>query len=163
MREPPNKQESKSKRGTLKGKRPALPPETWTILNQVFCRSFPWLDEEFWHESIEGQGRAVSVRREARRGRNASRGDLSQGRDQPGDILQLEKALCGPSNGRHGWTGQSMAIGSKPPWFRCWCPNCTPGEVVIMDHLSSAAKERIEAVGATLCFLQSDSPDFNPI
>ncbi|GBF58986.1 hypothetical protein PbB2_02677 [Candidatus Phycosocius bacilliformis] len=62
----------------------------------VFCRSFPWLDEEVWHESIEVHVRAESVRREARRRRNASRVDLSQGRDQPGDILQLEETLCWP-------------------------------------------------------------------
>jgi len=60
----------------------------------VFCRNFPWLDEEVWHESIEVHGRPESVRREARRGRNARRGDLSQGRDQLGNILQLEEALC---------------------------------------------------------------------
>lgn len=52
----------------------------------VFCRSYPWLDEDVWHESIEVHGRPESFRREAGRGRNASRGDLSQGRDQLGNI-----------------------------------------------------------------------------
>jgi transposase len=46
-------------------------------------------------------------------------------------------------------------------------PDLRPGEIVIMDNLSShkrvAVKEKIEAVGATLRFLPPYSPDFNPI
>jgi len=42
-----------------------------------------------------------------------------------------------------------------------------PGDIVIMDNLPahkvSAAREAIEAVGATLLFLPAYSPDFNPI
>ena len=42
-----------------------------------------------------------------------------------------------------------------------------PGDVVIMDNLSShkrgRTRELIEAVGATLLFLPPYSPDFNPI
>ncbi len=42
-----------------------------------------------------------------------------------------------------------------------------PGDVVIMDNLSShkrvSVRERIEAAGATLRFLPPYSPDFNPI
>ena len=46
-------------------------------------------------------------------------------------------------------------------------PELRPGDVVIMDNLSShkrdAVRERIEAAGATLRFLPPYSPDFNPI
>ncbi|AUX69607.1 IS630 family transposase [Porphyrobacter sp. HT-58-2] len=57
-------------------------------------------------------------------------------------------------------------------WFEAYVaqvlvPELRPGDVVIMDNLSShkraAVKERIEAVGATLRFLPPYSPDFNPI
>ena len=57
-------------------------------------------------------------------------------------------------------------------WFEAYVaqvpvPELPPGDVVIMDNLSShkraAVKERIEAVGATLRFLPPYSPDFNPI
>jgi transposase len=43
----------------------------------------------------------------------------------------------------------------------------TPGDIVIMDNLSShkatAIRQAIEAAGATLLFLPPYSPDFNPI
>jgi transposase len=46
-------------------------------------------------------------------------------------------------------------------------PDLSPGDIVIMDNLSShkvpAAREAIEAAGATLLVLPPDSPDFNPI
>ncbi len=46
-------------------------------------------------------------------------------------------------------------------------PELSPGDVVVMDHLSShkapAVRERIEAVGASLLFPSPYSPDFNPI
>ena len=46
-------------------------------------------------------------------------------------------------------------------------PDLSPGDIVIMDNLSShkvpAAREAIEAAGATLLFLPPYSPDFNPI
>ena len=46
-------------------------------------------------------------------------------------------------------------------------PTLKPGDVVIMDNLSShkvaGIREAIEAVGATLMFLPPYSPDFNPI
>ena len=46
-------------------------------------------------------------------------------------------------------------------------PSLKPGDVVIMDNLSShkvaGVREAIEAVGATLMFLPPYSPDFNPI
>ena len=46
-------------------------------------------------------------------------------------------------------------------------PELRPGDVVIMDKLSShkrhAVRERIEAAGATLRFLPPYSPDFNPV
>jgi transposase len=46
-------------------------------------------------------------------------------------------------------------------------PELTPGDVVIMDNLSShkggKVREMIEAAGATLLFLPPYSPDFNPI
>ena len=46
-------------------------------------------------------------------------------------------------------------------------PELRPGDVVIMDNLSShkraSVRELIEAAGATLRFLPPYSPDFNPI
>jgi transposase len=46
-------------------------------------------------------------------------------------------------------------------------PDLRPGDVVIMDNLSSHKGPRvralIEAAGATLLFLPPYSPDFNPI
>jgi transposase len=57
-------------------------------------------------------------------------------------------------------------------WFEAYVaqvlvPELRPGDVVIMDNLSShkrdAVRERIEAVGATLRFLPPYSPDFDPI
>ena len=56
--------------------------------------------------------------------------------------------------------------------FRTWCeqmlaPALRPGDIVIMDNLSShkapAIREAIEAAGAILRFLPPYSPDFNPI
>ena len=57
-------------------------------------------------------------------------------------------------------------------WFEAYVrhvliPTLRPGDVVIMDNLSShkraSAREMIEAVGARLMFLPPYSPDFNPI
>lgn len=57
-------------------------------------------------------------------------------------------------------------------WFEAYVaqvlvPERRPGEVVIMNNLSShrraAVKDRIEIAGATLRFLPPYSPDFNPI
>lgn len=65
--------------------------------------------------------------------------------------------LDGPINGDwfEGYVAQALV------------PELRPGDVVIMDNLSShkraAVKERIEAAGATLRFLPPYSPDFNPI
>lgn len=46
-------------------------------------------------------------------------------------------------------------------------PELSPGDIVIMDNLSShkgsAIQEAIEAAGADLLFLPPYSPDFNPI
>ena len=46
-------------------------------------------------------------------------------------------------------------------------PTLRPGEIVVMDNLSShkraAARALIEAAGAELRFLPPYSPDFNPI
>jgi transposase len=46
-------------------------------------------------------------------------------------------------------------------------PTLAPGDVVVMDNLSShkghRARELIEAAGATVLFLPPYSPDFNPI
>lgn len=46
-------------------------------------------------------------------------------------------------------------------------PERSPGDVVIMDNLSShkapAVREMIEAAGASLLYLPPYSPDFNPI
>jgi len=47
------------------------------------------------------------------------------------------------------------------------CPNLRPGDVVVMDNLSShkvtGVRERIEAEGARLLYLPPYSPDLNPI
>ncbi len=62
--------------------------------------------------------------------------------------------------------------GPNGDWFEAYvtqvlAPELRPGDVVIMDNLSShkrvSVRERIEAAGATLRFLQPYSPDFNPI
>src|SRR5690606_36628189 len=67
--------------------------KTGPVGSRVFCRMFPWLGEESWHEGIEVHGRAEGVRGQAGRGRYARGGDLPQGRDQPGDVLQLEEEV----------------------------------------------------------------------
>jgi len=50
---------------------------------------------------------------------------------------------------------------------RVLVPELSPGDVVVMDNLSShkapAVRAAIESVGATLRFLPPYSPDFNPI
>jgi transposase len=47
------------------------------------------------------------------------------------------------------------------------CPKLQPGDVVVMDNLSShkvqGVRERIEAAGAQLLYLPPYSPDLNPI
>ena len=47
------------------------------------------------------------------------------------------------------------------------CPQLCPGDVVVMDNLSShkvkGVRERIEAAGAALLYLPPYSPDLNPI
>jgi transposase len=57
-------------------------------------------------------------------------------------------------------------------WFEAYvtqvlAPDLRPGDVVIMDNLSShkrtAVQTKIEAAGATLRFRLPYSPDFNPI
>ena len=52
-------------------------------------------------------------------------------------------------------------------WFEAYVPELRPGDVVIMDNLSShkraSVQAHIEAAGATLRFLPPYSPDFNPI
>jgi transposase len=57
-------------------------------------------------------------------------------------------------------------------WFEAYArdiliPTLRPGDVVIMDNLSShkraSVREMIEAAGARLLFLPPYSPDFNPI
>ncbi|TDR85296.1 transposase [Enterovirga rhinocerotis] len=50
---------------------------------------------------------------------------------------------------------------------RVLVPDLRPGDIVIMDNLSShkgpRVRERIEAAGASLRYLPPYSPDFNPI
>ncbi len=50
---------------------------------------------------------------------------------------------------------------------RCLVPTLKPGDIVIMDNLSShkvtGVRETIEAAGAKLVYLPPYSPDFNPI
>lgn len=49
----------------------------------------------------------------------------------------------------------------------CLCPALTPGDVVVMDNLSShkvnGVRQRIEKCGAELLYLPPYSPDLNPI
>ena len=49
----------------------------------------------------------------------------------------------------------------------CLCPALRPGDVVVMDNLSShkvrGVRQRIEAAGAQLLYLPPYSPDLNPI
>ena len=71
--------------------------------------------------------------------------------------LVAPMVLDGPING--DWFEANVA--------QVLVPELRPGDVVIMDNLSShkrpAVRDRIEAAGATLRFLPPDSPDFNPI
>ena len=50
---------------------------------------------------------------------------------------------------------------------QCLAPNLKPGDLVVMDNLSShkvkGVTEAIEAVGADVWYLPPYSPDFNPI
>ena len=50
---------------------------------------------------------------------------------------------------------------------RVLCPKLVPGDVVVMDNLSShkvlGVRERIEAAGAEVLYLPPYSPDLNPI
>ena len=47
------------------------------------------------------------------------------------------------------------------------CPTLQPGDIVILDNLSShkvsGVEEAVHATGATLLYLPPYSPDFNPI
>jgi transposase len=49
----------------------------------------------------------------------------------------------------------------------CLCPQLRPGDVVVMDNLSShkvdGVRQRIEKCGAQLLYLPPYSPDLNPI
>lgn len=50
---------------------------------------------------------------------------------------------------------------------QCLAPSLRPGDVVVMDNLSShkvkGVREAIESAGAKLCYLPPYSPDLNPI
>src|SRR3546814_4143886 len=57
-------------------------------------------------------------------------------------------------------------------WFAAYAqqvlaPTLRPGDIVILDnlpaHKTMAAREAIEATGASMLFLPPYSPDFNPI
>ena len=56
---------------------------------------------------------------------------------------------------------------SSPTSPVSWCLELRPGDMVVMDNLSShkapAVRAAIERAGATLLFLPPYSPDFNPI
>src|SRR5262245_51983987 len=60
-----------------------------------------------------------------------------------------------------------MVTCSWPTSSRCWCRRCGPGDVVVMDNLSShkraRVREAIEAAGGRLLYLPPYSPDLNPI
>jgi transposase InsO family protein len=60
-----------------------------------FSATLSWLGEERnRNEGIKVFGRAEGVHHQAGRRRNASCGDLPQGGDQLGDLLQLEEEVC---------------------------------------------------------------------
>jgi len=58
---------------------------------RVFRRTLPWLGGAKDHEGIQILRRAEGVHSEAGSGRGSCCGHLSPGRDQPGDLLQLEE------------------------------------------------------------------------
>jgi transposase len=64
-------------------------------------------------------------------------------------------------------TGIAAPFVLDGPIARVLVPELEPGDVVIMDNLSShkgpKVREMIEAVGASLLYLPPYSPDFNPI
>jgi hypothetical protein len=70
-----------------------LIPENWIVCSWSFPVSFPRLGRSGKRESIEVLGRTESVHSEAGRGRRSGGGHLPQGRDQPGDLLQLEEEV----------------------------------------------------------------------
>jgi transposase len=102
------------------------------------------------------------------------------GRAAPGQ--RVVDATPGHS-GEHYTLVSALSIeGISAPWFlpgamnsdafnvsvtQVLCPTLAPGEVVVLDNLSShkaaQIKEAIEARGARLIFLPPYSPDFNPI
>ena len=66
-----------------------------------------------------------------------------------------------------GWH-RSVGAASFTAWVKQQlCPTLGPGDIVIMDNLSShktpAVREAIRARGARLLFLPPYSPDLNPI
>jgi transposase len=73
------------------------------------------------------------------------------------DGLSAPMTLDGPMDGQtfRAWTEQFLA------------PVLRPGDIVIMDNLSShkvaGIREAIEAAGAALAYLPPYSPDLNPI
>ena len=73
------------------------------------------------------------------------------------DGMVASMVLDGPING--GWFEACVS--------QILLPTLQPGDVVIMDNLSShkraSVREMIEAKGARLRFLPPYSPDFNPI
>lgn len=73
------------------------------------------------------------------------------------DRLDAPCVIDGPINGRSFLAYVEQIL----------VPTLVPGDIVVMDNLSShkrvAVREKIEAVGATMRFLPTYSPDFNPI
>jgi transposase len=74
-----------------------------------------------------------------------------------------ERALIAPMLIRRSLTGDAFVGYLR----ECVAPELRAGDVVVLDNLSAhkteAAREVIEAAGATLLFLPPYSPDLNPI
>ena len=86
------------------------------------------------------------------------------------DGMVAPMVLDGPIN--HCPAGECKHSPRGGDWFEAYVgqvllPTLRPGDVVIMDNLSShkraSVREMIEAKGARLRFLPPYSPDFNPI
>lgn len=67
--------------------------KTGSFETGVFRGNIPWLGGAEDDEGIEVLGCAEGVHFEAGGGRNSRRGDLPSGRDQPGDLVQLEEEV----------------------------------------------------------------------
>jgi hypothetical protein len=71
----------------------ALNPENWIVRSWSFRGTIPWLRGAENEKALKFSDAQTAFIFEARGGRVSRLGDLSQGRDQPGDLLQLEEEI----------------------------------------------------------------------